>query len=80
MPEVSTFRLYLLRAMYLLIAVGLGFIIWPSLIHHSNAWALKNGDTLSIKACMMGVIICPIAIPWPYALAQFARARGDRWR
>jgi len=29
MNEVSMFRLYLLRATYLFIAVGLGFNIWP---------------------------------------------------
>lgn len=32
MQEVSTFRLTLLRAMYLLIAVGLGLTIWPAII------------------------------------------------
>lgn len=32
MSEVSTFRLYILRATYLLIAVGLGFMIGPGLI------------------------------------------------
>ncbi len=32
MSEVSTFRLYLLRAMYLLISVGLGLTIWPAII------------------------------------------------
>ncbi len=32
MPEVSVFRLYLLRATYLLIAIGLGSVIWPTLI------------------------------------------------
>ncbi|MBC8133035.1 MAG: hypothetical protein H7X95_08650 [Deltaproteobacteria bacterium] len=32
MSEVSTFRLYLLRAMYLLIVVGLGVTIWPGIV------------------------------------------------
>ncbi|MGA9994085.1 MAG: hypothetical protein WBP93_01665 [Pyrinomonadaceae bacterium] len=33
MSEVSTFRLYLLRAGYLIIAVGLALMIWPGIIH-----------------------------------------------
>lgn len=32
MSEVSTFRLYLLRAMYLIIAVGLALTIWPLIV------------------------------------------------
>ena len=32
MHEVSTFRLYVLRATYLLIAVGVGLMIWPLLL------------------------------------------------
>lgn len=32
MSEVSTFRLYLLRAGYLIIAVGLAVMIWPGII------------------------------------------------
>lgn len=32
MNEVSTFRLYLLRATCLLIAVGLGITIWPGIL------------------------------------------------
>jgi hypothetical protein len=34
MKEVSTFRLYLLRATYLLMAVGLGLTIWPVIVQH----------------------------------------------
>lgn len=32
MADVSIFRLYLLRAMYLLIAVGLGVTVWPGIL------------------------------------------------
>ena len=32
MNEVSLFRLYLLRAMYLLLVVGLGIMIWPGIL------------------------------------------------
>ncbi|MDQ2861637.1 MAG: hypothetical protein M3T55_13155 [Pseudomonadota bacterium] len=31
------------------------------------------------RACLM-VVILPIVIPWPYVLANYAMARGDRWR
>jgi hypothetical protein len=34
MREVSTFRLYLLRATYVLLIVGLGSQIWPSILSH----------------------------------------------
>lgn len=36
MSDLSIFRLYLLRAMYLLIAVGLGVTIWPGIIAPGN--------------------------------------------
>lgn len=134
MSDVSTFRLYLLRATYLLIVVGLGIVIWPGVIHHTDTWALKYGDESSllagvqlmavlglryplkmlplllfeltwksvwlvaialplwsahevdaatwetIKACLMGVVIFPLTIPWPYVMANFIKAPGDRWR
>jgi hypothetical protein len=35
--DVSLFRLYLLRATYLLLVVGLGGMIVPSLLHHEPA-------------------------------------------
>jgi hypothetical protein len=37
MTEVSTFRLYLMRALYLLIFVGQGSLQLPRIIHHANA-------------------------------------------
>ena len=47
--EVSLFRLYLLRAMYLLIVVGLGIVIWPGVIHHDKPWGLMQG----VVNCML---------------------------
>src|SRR6266852_9002246 len=134
MSAVSTFRLYLLRAMYLLIVVGLGSEIWPGIIHHAKAWDLMHGvassllaaisvlaalgiryplqmlplllfellwkaiwllaialplwsanqldaDTMeTVKACLMGIVLVPIVIPWPYVLAQYVKKPGDRWK
>ena len=133
-PGVSTFRLYLLRGAYLLLAVGLGIQIWPGVIHHSLTLPLMNGVVRSLLAtvgllalfglryplqmlplllfeliwktiwllafglplwsahridadasdtvfaCVMGVVVCLIAIPWPYAFQRYVQMPGDRWR
>ncbi len=56
--EVSLFRLYLLRALYLLITVGLGFTIWPQIMHHPTPWSLWHGvgcsllGTVAVLACL----------------------------
>ena len=46
MNEVSLFRLYLLRALYLLIVVGLGIVRWPEVIqqviYQEKAWELNG--------------------------------------
>ena len=49
MADVSLFRLYLLRALYLLVVVGLGTVIWPGVIHPDKPWALMDG----VVACML---------------------------
>lgn len=134
MTDVSTFRLYLLRATYLLIVVGMGSEIWPAMLNHAHPWSLMHGvansllaavtlmaviglryplrmlplllfeltwksiwllaialplwlsgqidaDTQdTVNACLMGIVIFPIAIPWPYVLANYVREAGDRWK
>ena len=134
MTEVSTFRLYLMRATYLLMLVGLGFTIWPGVIHHAKPVELMDGVVSSLLAavsvlaavgiryplqmlplllfelvwksvwlvafalplwsanqidagtretvvdCLMGIVIFPIAIPWPYVFANYVKKAGDRWR
>lgn len=49
MTEVSVFRLYLLRALYLLVSVGLGLVVWPGVIHHDKPWELMQG----VEQCML---------------------------
>ncbi len=131
MKDVSLFRLYLLRATYLLLVAGLALTIWPQIVHHplSNhgattsllagvqllailglryplqmlplllfelvwktiwlaavalpLWLAHQMDADvwdSVNACLMGVIIMPIAIPWPYMFAHYVTMPGDRWR
>ena len=47
--EVSLPRLYALRAAYLIIAVGLALVKWPSLINHPQPWPLFEG----VETCML---------------------------
>jgi hypothetical protein len=63
MHDVSRFRLYLLRAYYLLLAVGLGLMIWPRLISHTTAWALKNGDTFGLLSGVQLLAILGLRYP-----------------
>lgn len=132
--DVSTFRLYLLRATYLLLTVGLVFMVWPGIIHHTKAVPLMNsvvsgllagvsvlaalgiryplkmlpvllfelvwksiwliafalplwranqldpGTMETVKDCLWGIVILPIAIPWPYVWANYVKKPGDRWK
>lgn len=133
MQEVSTFRLYLLRATYLLIVVGLGVEIWPGILHPpehlehmrgvvrsvlaavsllavlglryplkmlpllffelvwKTIWVVAIGLPLwsagrldaatrdTWNACLMGLVLVPLVIPWGYVLATYGKEPGDRW-
>jgi hypothetical protein len=47
---VSLFRLYTLRAAYLILALGLAIYIWPSVILHTNEFATANGIRFALLA------------------------------
>ena len=133
MPQISTVRLYLLRAMYLLMAVGLGFTVWPWIIAPPDLSAgpktvirallgalallallgirypirmlplllfellwkviwvvafalpvwlhgeLDNYASETLFACLMGVVLVPIVIPWRHVFSQYVRAVGEPW-
>jgi hypothetical protein len=136
MSEVSTFRLYLLRAMYVFTVVGLAIEKLPALLHPAtpspgdsvilsvlgatallavvgiryplkmlpllffefvwkSIWILvfglplllsggldpnvTFGGTETLIACVVGVVLVPLVMPWGYVLKQYVKAPGDRW-
>lgn len=50
MNEVSLVRLYALRICYLILAVGLGIYVWPSVIHHTPEFAAAHGIQWALLA------------------------------
>ena len=136
MSEVSTFRLYVLRAMYVFTVVGLAIEKLPALLHPANLspgdsvvlsvlgatallavvgirypikmlpllffevvwksiWMLvfglprslsggldpsvSFGGTETLIACLVGIVLVPLAVPWGYVWKQYVKAPGDPW-
>ena len=48
--EIRILPLYTLRLCYLILAVGLGLYMWPSVIHHTPDVAVAHGIQLSLLA------------------------------
>lgn len=134
MTETSMLRLYVLRAMYLLIAAGLATTVWPHILAPADLaagpksvirallgalavmcvlglryplqmlplllfellwkviWVSASAIPMwlgpgldeyaaeTLFACLVGIVLVPIAIPWKYAVAHFVRAPGQPWR
>jgi hypothetical protein len=49
-PQVALWRLYTLRISYLILAVGIGMVFWPSVIHHTPEFAATKGIQFSLLA------------------------------
>ena len=131
--NITTFRLYLMRGLYLLVFAYLSTSMWPLLIHHRPWDDLMHGVAISLlaalgmlmalgiryplqmlpvmlfeflwkavwvaaiglplwhagkldadaaetfQACLVGVILVPLIIPWPYFWAHYIKAPGDTW-
>jgi len=60
--ELSTFRLYLMRGLYLLITVGLGSIIWPLMFHH-KPWDLMHSVAMALLAALSALMALGIRYP-----------------
>jgi hypothetical protein len=132
-PGISPLRLWLLRAMYVLIAVGLGLTVWPLILSPpatadqgsvirallgaialmaalgvryplkmlpvllfellwkvlwiaTAAIPVAAGNGLdayaseTLFACLVGVVLVPLVVPWGHVRRQYFTAAGDPWR
>ncbi|CAN7759904.1 hypothetical protein [Paenibacillus sp. LjRoot56] len=67
MNEVSLFRLYLLRSVYLFLAIGLGIYQWPDVIHQAiyqeKPWELMEGVVACMQVAFGMLVILGIRYP-----------------
>jgi hypothetical protein len=63
MNEVSMFRLYLLRAVYLIIGMGLAIQMWPRVIHHDKPWELMHGVVICMLAALGALALLGLRYP-----------------
>jgi hypothetical protein len=61
--EVSKFRLYLMRSLYLLNFVLLGMQVWPGLINHGKPWDPMHGIAVSCWAALSALSVLGIRYP-----------------
>ncbi len=54
--EISTFRLYSLRFVYLMNFVGLGAVVWPTMINHPKTWDPLHGVAFSFWAALSALM------------------------
>lgn len=54
---------------------------WPIAIARPlwSAHQIDADTAETVHACLMGIIV-PVVIPWRYAIANYVRKPGDRWR
>ena len=63
MTNMPVWRLYALRAGYLLLVLGLGSVIWPGIIHHEKPWTLWQGVVNCMLAAMSALAMLGLRYP-----------------
>lgn len=63
MHEVSIVRLYVLRAMYSFIVVGLGIFLWPGILSSQRHWSLAEGESTCMLAAFS--LLCLLGLRYP---------------
>jgi hypothetical protein len=63
MTELSVFRLNLLRAGYLILVVGLGLTIWPSILDPAKTWELYRGVVVAMLGALSALSLLGLRYP-----------------
>lgn len=63
MNELSLFRLYLLRAVYLFIGAGLIITVWPGVLYHPRPWGLMQSVVNAMLAALGALAIVGMRYP-----------------
>lgn len=61
--EVSALRLNLLRAVYLLIALGMGIQVWPQILTGGGNWVGASGFVKSMLGAL--TLLCLLGLRYP---------------
>ncbi len=69
MNEVSKYRIYALRPMYLLVVIGLGVSVWPDVFTAEKPFA-SWGNAQTVQTSMLGAfwLLCALGIRYPLQL------------
>ena len=63
MTTVSTWRLNLLRAGYLLLAAGMGSMVWPAILDPGKTWELMHGVVVSMLGALTALSLLGLRYP-----------------
>ena len=72
---------YPLQMLPLLLFELLWKVIWLTAIA-LPAWSAGRLDAETMRTvtdCLVGIVLCPLVIPWGYVWANYVKKPGDRW-
>ena len=75
MNEVSKYQIYALRAMYLLVVIGLSLTVWPDVFAAEKPFA-SWGSAQTVQTSMMGAfwLLCALGIRYPLQMLPIGTA------
>jgi hypothetical protein len=62
-PELPLYRLYVLRAAYLLVGLAQGARTWPAILHHTQPWDLWHGVATSFFGALTLLALLGVKYP-----------------